>query len=233
MKKYSIAVALVVTSISFGQSSIKEATQGTETQTQKVKETVKETVKSVKDDKSLKATKKVEKKYTKLEKEELKAAAKRAKEEVKEEAKKAKLQKEAEASKVKSSARQEAAEIKAPSKKTNKATRNNSVKASELKGNSLGQARASEAKQMLELKEIEMTTNDAYIAESRTRISIAEKKLQDQIDAGSLSEEAIVSKKAIVEKAKARLANYEANVKNSKLALRSQKNKIINLYEEQ
>lgn len=233
MKKYVIVIALAVTSVGFAQSSIKdvkgEATQKTEK--------VKKEVKSVKSEKGFQDAKEIQKEYTAAEKEEMKAAAKRAKEEIKKDAKdqanKSKEDVKNAASDLKSTLKEEASEVKKSSEKIKNNDLAKSIKATDLKGAELGQARASEAQKMIELKEIEMTTNDAYIDESRRRISIAKTKLQDKITAGALSEDEIASKKAIIEKAEARLANYESNVKNSKLTLREQKNKIINLYDKQ
>lgn len=237
MKKYIIAIALAATSAGFAQSSIKGAKEDAANKTEKVKETVK----SAQNVKGLKDAKEVQKEYTASEKEEMKAAAKRAKEnvkeavneDVKENAKKLKAQTDNAASDLKSTVKKEVSEVKNSSETSKNNDLAKSIKGADVKGAVLGKARASEAQKMIELKEIEMTTNDAYIDESRRRISIAKDKLQEQISAGSLSEEEIVSKKGIIEKAEARLANYESDVKNSKLKLREQKNKILNLYDTQ
>ena len=105
-------------------------------------------------------------------------------------------------------------------------------KLKELKGKKLGQARASNAKKMIESREKQMANKDAFVIKSKAKIAGAKKSLAAQIASGSVSQEKLDAKQASIDKAERSLKAYEERVEVAKQKYSNQKSKVSELYKE-
>lgn len=99
-------------------------------------------------------------------------------------------------------------------------------KYSDLKGRELGNARATEAKKMIEKREADMANRDRFVASGRDRVATAKAKVQSDLDSGKINKEQAAEKLAKIANVEQRLKDYKARLKNGKKKLTNHKNLV-------
>ncbi len=97
---------------------------------------------------------------------------------------------------------------------------------SDLKGREYGNARATDAKKMIEKKEVDMANRDRFVASGKDRVSAAKTRVQADLDSGKINKEQAAEKLVKIANAKQRLKDYEARVQSSKKKLADHKSKV-------
>ena len=107
-----------------------------------------------------------------------------------------------------------------------KADRKKEEAYSDLKGRAYGNARATDAKKMIEKKEADMANRDRFVASGNDRVSAAKAKVQADLDSDKINAEQAAEKLAKIAKAEQSLKDYAARVKNSKKKLSDHKSTV-------
>ncbi len=99
-------------------------------------------------------------------------------------------------------------------------------KYSDLKGREYGNARATDARNMIEKKEAKMAKRDQFVASGKDRVSAAKAKVQSDLDSDKINKEEAVEKLAKIAKAEQSLKDYEAKVREGKKKLADHKSQV-------
>lgn len=97
---------------------------------------------------------------------------------------------------------------------------------SDLKGREYGNARATDAKKMIEKKQADMVNRDQFVASGKDRVAAARTRVQTDLDSGKINKEQAAEKLAKIASAEKRLNAYQTRVNDSRQKLSDHKEKV-------
>ncbi len=96
-----------------------------------------------------------------------------------------------------------------------------------------GIAKANDAKAKLEKKEKDLEVKQVLVRKGRERIAAAQERLEAAKAEGNLSESAIASRQAAIDRAAARIDKLEASIRSGKEAYAKNKAKLSDMYKDE
>ena len=97
---------------------------------------------------------------------------------------------------------------------------------SDLKGRALGNAKATDARKMIEKKKSDLAKRDGYVASSRDRVSTAKAKVNADLASDAITKEQAADKFTKIAKVEKSLNDYETKLKDSRQKLTDRSNTV-------